>query len=81
MITSASCVRSLLINSDDLENWRNYRDVVRQFLAAHTVRNVPAQQPADPGLHINPDPDFVSCMHEMAASVGAEAMRRMGLAK
>jgi|1185.fasta_scaffold88616_2 hypothetical protein len=70
-----------LFNGEDLENWRRYRDAVRDFLEQHLIRSVPAQQFPEPGLSINPSPTRVACMRDQAVQgrVNAETLRRMGL--
>jgi len=70
-----------LFNAEELENWRQYRDVVRVFLERHLVRNVPPQELPEPGLSINPSPTRAACMRDQAAQgrVGPEILRRMGL--
>ena len=66
------------INGDDLANWRTYRDEVRKFLAAHTVRVVPPGRAADHGLHGAPSAALSACMWSMEKSVGADTLRAMG---
>jgi hypothetical protein len=68
-------------NAEDLENWRNYRDAVRDFLNKHLVRSKPAQAMLDPGRHINPPSELVACMKDMQTkgSIDAATLERMGL--
>ena len=68
-------------NGEDLEDWRQYRDVVRDFLERRLIRNVPPQEVPEPGLSINPSPTRVACMRDQAAQgrVDPEILRRMGL--
>jgi hypothetical protein len=68
-------------NGEDIANWRDYRDAVQTFLAAHLIRSGPANIPLDPGLHGNPPPALVACMRGMAAKghIDPATMKRMGM--
>src|SRR6476646_9442930 len=68
-------------NGEDLENWRQYRDVVRDVLERRLIPSVPPQEWPEPGLSINPSPTRVACMRDQAAQghIDSETLRRMGL--
>jgi hypothetical protein len=71
---------TILFNADDLANWRNYRDAVRQFLTAHSVR-AKAGTLLETGRHIDPAAEYMACMQSMTDVIGADTLRGMGLGK
>jgi hypothetical protein len=66
-------------SAEEIANWKTYRDTVRQFLAAHTVRVVPPKTPVETGSHSSGQTPFGLCMRELEPIVGANTLRRMGL--
>jgi hypothetical protein len=66
-------------NAEEIANWKTYRDAVRQFLAAHTVRITPPKTPVETGFHSDRQAPFGVCMRELKPIVGADTLRRMGL--
>lgn len=66
-------------NADDIANWRTYRDTVRQFLAAHTVRRTPPKTPVETGVHSDRNAPFGVCMRELGPIVGPDTLQQMGV--
>jgi len=66
-------------NAEDIANWKTYRDTVRKFLGAHTVRFTPPETPVETGFHSGRKAPFGVCMRELGTIVGADTLRQMGV--
>jgi hypothetical protein len=75
----AGFLTTTFFNAEDIANWRTYRDTVRQFLAAHTVRLIPPKTPVATGFHTDRKAPFGVCMRELGTFVGADTLRQMGV--
>jgi hypothetical protein len=75
----AGFLTTTFFNAEEIGHWKTYRDTVRQFLAAHTVRVTPPKTPVETGLHSDRGAPFGVCMRELEPIVGADTLRLMGL--
>jgi len=75
----AGFLTTTFFNAEDIANWKTYRDTVRRFLAAHTVRLTPPETLVETGFHTDRKAPFGACMRELGAIVGADTLRQMGL--
>lgn len=75
----ASFQTTTFFNAVEIANWKTYRDTVRQFLAAHTMRVTQPTTPVETGVHSSGQTPFGACMRELEPLVGSDTLRRMGL--
>lgn len=75
----AGFLTTTFFNAEDLADWKRYRDAVRQFLTAQTVRLTPPKAPIETGFHSDRKAPFAVCMRELGAIVGADTLREMGV--